>query len=69
MDEFEGERFESRDPRDEGRVIEVKELDPSKAGIVYRYVVVANDRNPRTVGRKGHISSTTLIRLYKKVSH
>lgn len=69
-----GDRFETEDERDEGRVVEVIEIvaAPRYAGDakgwVYRTRTEASPKNPDAVGHVQKISERTLRSKYKRVS-
>lgn len=60
-----GDRFESRDRRDEGRIVEVREL---RSDDRYRIQVEVHPKNPSAVGRRSTISGHTLRRIYTRIS-
>lgn len=69
-----GDRFETRDERDAGRVVEVIEVlsGPRYVGDVkgwiFRTVTEASPKNPDAVGNVQRISEHTLRAKYKRVS-
>lgn len=71
MDPYIGERFEDKDPRNEGRVIQVLKHDGGLDGYTGHYVaeVKVHPKNPDAVGRKVRLSADTLDKRYRQVSH
>ena len=71
MDPYIGERFEDKDPRNEGRVIMVVRhaLDDGLYTGSYIAEVKVHPKNPAAVGRRVRISSETLDARYRQVSH
>lgn len=67
-----GDRFISRDKRDEGRVIEIREVLPNKTdfwgGQTYRAEVEVHPNNPSAVGRKTTVSLAHLVDKFRKIS-
>jgi hypothetical protein len=64
-----GDRFEDKDWRSEGRIIEVTEVDETPDGsIEYVAVVEANPKNPGAVGHETRLAEKTLARRYRKIS-
>lgn len=69
-----GDRFESRDKRDAGRVVEVTEFlsgpryagDPK--GSIFRTVTEASPKNPQAVGNVQRVSERTLRGKYERIS-
>lgn len=62
-----GDRFLTKDPRSEGRVVEVREVLP---GDRFRVVTEVNPLNPSAVNnRRIPISGKTLRTRYTKISH
>lgn len=62
-----GDRFEDRDPRHEGRVVEVRKIN-YLAESAYVQVEV-HPSNPSAVGIHRWISFASLAKRYRKVSH
>lgn len=60
-----GDRFEDKDPRNEGRIIKVIEKDANR----YRIETEVHPTNPRAVGRTFTVHESTLRNRYRKVSH
>lgn len=64
-----GDRCETRDARDEGKVVEVDFVGRNYAGqFRYRIRTEAHPRNPSAVGRSRMINDSTLRASYKRVS-
>lgn len=64
-----GDRFETRDKRDAGKVVEVDFVDKTYFGERrYRIRTEVNPNNPSTVGRSRFIADNTLRSTYKRVS-
>jgi hypothetical protein len=68
-----GDRFITRDKRDEGRVIEIKEVLPvnseaEKWNPLYRAEVEVHPNNPSAVGRKTTVSLAHLVDKFRKIS-
>ncbi|RKT33636.1 hypothetical protein DEU34_2239 [Microbacterium sp. AG1240] len=69
-----GDRFETEDDRDAGRVVEVIEVvsgpryagDPK--GSIFRTVTEASPKNPQAVGNVQRVSERTLRGKYVRVS-
>lgn len=59
-----GDRFEERDPRNAGRIVEVREVDDGIA-LVQNEV---HPNNPTAVGRHSHVSFATLYSRFTRVS-
>lgn len=66
-----GDRFEDKDYRSEGRIIEIVDVEISELdGLVYYTAVVeANPKNLTAVGHHTTLSAATLSRRYRKISH
>lgn len=64
-----GDRFEIRDARDGGKVVEVVEVKRNALGSI-RYLIrtEVHPRNPSAVGRSVRVQETTLRARYKRVS-
>lgn len=60
-----GDRFEDKDPRNEGRIIKVISRDLT----FYRVETEVHPTNPTAVGRQTTVHESTLRRRYRKVSH
>lgn len=70
-----GDRFESEDPREEGRVIQIRERRSAKFGMYgsggsprWQVQTEAHPKNPEVIGRKSVISEHTLRRRWKRIS-
>lgn len=75
-DKYKGERYGNRGTRDEGRSIKILDERESEGGIlkhskglVVFTEVIANPKNPATVGDRRWMLERTLLRNYKKESH
>lgn len=64
-----GDRFETRDPRDMGKIVEVGHVTRNYAG-QFRYCIrtEVHPRLPSAVGRTRMINDSTLRDNYKRVS-
>ncbi|KSU52874.1 hypothetical protein [Microbacterium enclense] len=64
-----GDRFETRDARDGGKVVEVVEVKRNALGAI-RYLIrtEVHPRNPSAVGRAVRVQESTLRGAYKRVS-
>lgn len=76
-----GDRFETRDSRDEGKIVEIIEVlqyprevwyqdgtSETLFGTRYRIKTEVNPKNPSAVGRRSHIAEHTLETRYRKIS-
>lgn len=65
-----GDRFESKDKRDEGRVVEVTEADPSRVLGRERFWVQteAHPKNPDAIGHVSRVSGKTIRAKYTRIS-
>lgn len=61
-----GDRFADRDPRNEGRVVEVIE-ETTESGEV-RVKTEVHPNNPTAVGRRIWISRETLLKRFNRIS-
>lgn len=59
-----GDRFEDRDPRNKGRIVEVRQVGQDRI----RVQVEVHPNNPSAVGRRIPISRTTLLERYNRIS-
>jgi hypothetical protein len=62
-----GERYADKDPRHEGRVVEVRQVN--FLGSRAKVQAEVNPLNPSAVGRHSWISFAGLAKRYTKVSH
>lgn len=65
-----GKRYESK--QDPGRVVQVKHAYPVMfEGETRNFTiqVIANEKNPKTVGRRTTVTEKTLTTRYKELSH
>lgn len=60
-----GKRYESK--QDPGRVVQVKYVSTELG--TYSVEVIANEKNPKTIGRRTNVSEITLTTRYKELSH
>jgi hypothetical protein len=69
-----GDRFESEDSRDTGRVVEVIEIVDGPRyvgdarGSLYRVRTEAHPKNPQAVGNVSRVAERTLRKNYRRVS-
>lgn len=61
-----GDRFESKDTRDGGRIVEVRSLDAGWGRVWVQSEV--NPTNPAAVGRRVRIGPDTLRKKYRRIS-
>lgn len=61
-----GDRFEARRPRDEGKVIEVREV--LDGGTRFRVQTEVHPKNPTAVGLRRTVSLLTLQAEYRRIS-
>lgn len=61
-----GDRFEDRDPRNKGRVVEVIQ-ETTESGEV-RVKTEVHPNNPSAVGRRIWMKSTTLLKRFDRIS-
>lgn len=65
-----GKRYESK--QDPGRVVQVKYVFPYMFDGETRNFsveVIANEKNPKTIGRRTTVTEKTLTTRYKELSH
>ena len=63
-----GDRFEDKDWRNAGRVVQVRARDVTGYFEDYRVQVEAHPKNPEQVGRTSVVSGRTLRTRYRRVS-
>lgn len=64
-----GDRFVSRDARDAGRIVEVREVkDVPPYGLYFEVENEVHPRNPSAVGRKSTVSEKGLRTRFHRIS-
>lgn len=61
-----GDRFEDRDPSNEGRTVQV--IEGEREGDRVRVVIETHPKNPEAIGRRVYISRDTLRTRYRRQS-
>ena len=63
-----GDRFEDKDPRNAGRVVEVREVDWTGTDRHVKVQVEVHPKNPSAVGHHSWLSAETVITKYRRIS-